>query len=190
MFKKIGFIGVLALGLCNYTNAQQKVEPKYVALDKSPLDVVYYPVNTTKTKEAKKPVMRVLYSRPQKNGREIFGVLEQFGKVWRLGANESTELDVFSTINIDGKKLKPNRYSLFAIPEKDKWTIIVNKQIEKWGAFAYDQNQDILRVEVPVQKLSKTVEAFSITFVDTESGADLFMAWDNTQVAVPITFKK
>jgi hypothetical protein len=188
--KKIGFFSVLLLGLALSTQAQQNTDIKFPGLDKSPLDVTYFPVNTTKSKEPTSPVLRVLYSRPQKNGREIFGVLEPFGKVWRMGANESTELDVFKTINIGGKNIKPGRYSMFAIPEADKWTIIVNKQIDKWGAFSYNQNEDLVRVEVPVGKTAKTQEAFAITFVEVANGATMILAWDNTQIEIPVLIKK
>lgn len=159
-------------------------------VDTSPLDVVYYPLNTTKSKEPVAPVMRVLYSRPQKKGREIFGVLEQFDKVWRFGANESAEIQFFKSVTIAGKKIKAGRYSLFAIPSQDKWTIIVNKQNDKWGAFSYNQQLDVLRTDVVVNKTEKTVEAFSITFIDSPDGANLVAAWDNTQIYLPIEFKK
>ncbi len=159
-------------------------------VDASPLDVVYFPLNVTKSKEPIEPVVRVLYSRPQKKGREIFGVLEQFDKVWRLGANESAEIQFFKSVTIGGKKVKAGRYSLFAIPSKDKWTIIINKQTDKWGAFSYDEKKDALRTDIPVGKTDKPVEAFSITFVETAEGANLVMAWDNTQTVLPIGFKK
>lgn len=159
-------------------------------VDSSPLDVIYYPLNVTKSKDLIAPVMRVLYSRPQKKGREIFGVLEQFDKVWRLGANENTEIQFFKAVTIAGKKIKAGRYSLFAIPSQDKWTVIINKQTDKWGAFSYDPEKDVLRTEVVTNKTEKTIEAFSITFIDAPEGANLVVAWDNTQVFLPIGFKK
>src|SRR6478752_3892205 len=116
---------VIALALLGFiANAQNAVVIKFPALDASPLDVVYYPVNSAKVKkdDASMPIIKVLYSRPSKKGREIFGVLEQFDKVWRLGANESTEIIFDRTVTIGDKKLKAGNYSLFAIPHKDKWT--------------------------------------------------------------------
>lgn len=182
MFLLIGSLAV---------NAQNS--PSGVAfpkVDTSPLDVVYYPLNTTKSKEPVAPVMRVLYSRPQKKGREIFGVLEQFDKIWRFGANESTEIEFFKAVTIAGKKVKKGKYSIFAIPSKDKWTIIINKQVDKWGAFTYDETKDVLRTDVVTNKTEKPVEAFSITFTDSPDGANLVAAWDNTQIYLPIGFKK
>lgn len=179
--------GALSLNAQNNTNSGAIAFPK---VDASSLDVIYYPLNTTKSKEPINPIIRILYSRPQKKGREIFGVLEQFDKVWRFGANESTEIEVFKSVSIAGKKVKKGRYSIFTIPSKDKWTIIINKQTDKWGAFSYDEKKDILRTEVLTTKTEKTVEAFSITFTETAEGANLIMAWDNTQTILPISFKK
>lgn len=173
-------------------NAQNAGAVKFPAIDASPLDVVYYPLNSTKVKkdDPTMPIIKVLYSRPSKKGREIFGVLEQFDKVWRLGANESTEITFNRSVIIGGKKIKARNYSLFAIPRKDKWTIIVNKQTDRWGAFTYDETKDVVRIDVPVTTLDKPIETFSITFTDASDGAAMIMAWDTTQVALPIRFKK
>ncbi|MDQ8005129.1 MAG: DUF2911 domain-containing protein [Pedobacter sp.] len=188
--KKFSFLMFLLLGTFAVKAQNVTTAVNFPKVDTSPLDVVYYPLNTTKSKDAIAPVMRVLYSRPQKKGREIFGVLEQFDKVWRFGANENTEIQFFKTVTIAGKKIKAGRYSIFAIPSKDKWTIIINKQNDKWGAFTYDQQNDVLRTDVVVNKIEKMIEAFSITFIDAPEGANLVAAWDNTQVFLPIAFKK
>ena len=183
------FLGVIAF----VANAQTTATPvKYPIIDASPLDVVYYPLNAAKVKKGDQsmPLIKVVYSRPAKKGREVFGVLEQFDKVWRLGANENTEISFAKAVTIGDKKIKAGTYSLFAIPTKNSWTIIVNKQTDRWGAFSYDQANDIARVVVPLTKTDKVIENFSITFADSTEGANLFMAWDTTQVMVPILFKK
>lgn len=178
--------------LCFSAKAQERnaTEVKFPIADPSPADILYYPINAPKAKEGEiiKPVIKIIYSRPQKKGRDIFGVLEQYGKVWRFGANESTEIHFFKKVTIGGKKIKAGTYSLFAIPNKDKWTIIVNRQTDKWGAFTYDQSMDIVRTEIPVQGLSKPVEYFSLTFVPTNNGANLVAGWDKVQVELPIVF--
>lgn len=189
--KKFSLVVAIALmGLV--ANAQTKPAVKYPSIDASPLDVAYFPVNAAKVKkdDPSMPVIKVVYSRPAKKGREVFGVLEQFDKVWRLGANESTEISFDRAVTIGGKKIKAGKYSLFAIPAKAQWTIIINKQTDRWGAFSYDEAKDVARVQVPVSKLDKAIETFSIVFADNEMGADLMMAWDTTQVVVPIHFKK
>jgi hypothetical protein len=192
MIKKLSFsLLVVLIGLS--VQAQNPATPvKYPNLDASSLDALYYPLNAVKVKKGdnSSPIIKVLYSRPQKKGREVFGVLEQFDKIWRLGANENTEIYFAKSVTIGEKKIKAGTYSLFAIPQKDKWTIIVNKQTNRWGAFTYDETKDVVRVSVPVTKLEKVVEAFSMTFTELADGANLMMAWDTTQVALPIYFKK
>ncbi|MBB6237633.1 hypothetical protein HDC90_002255 [Pedobacter sp. AK013] len=185
------FIVVFAL-LCFSAKAQQTpaAEVKFPVADPSPADIVYFPLNAPKVKagDPTKPVIKIVYSRPQKKGRDIFGVLEQYGNVWRFGANESTEVRFFKKVSIGGKKIKAGTYSLFAIPNKDTWTIIVNSETDKWGAFTYNQAKDIVRVNVPVKTLAKPIEYFSLTFTEITGGANLVIGWDRTQVELPINF--
>ncbi|MES2455039.1 MAG: DUF2911 domain-containing protein [Bacteroidota bacterium] len=183
--KKLVFIALLA-----FTGFSVKAQDvKFPALDSSPADMVYYPLNATKAKDNTAPLIKVVYSRPAKKGREIFGVLEQFGKVWRLGANENTEIRFYKPVVIGGKKIKAGTYSLMAIPNKDKWTMIVNKQTDKWGAFSYDQSKDIVRTDVNVKSLEKPLELLSMTFSTQATGANLVIGWDFSTVELPITIK-
>ncbi|RDC57551.1 DUF2911 domain-containing protein [Pedobacter chinensis] len=185
------FIVVFAL-VCFSVKAQEitSADVKFPPADPSPADIVYYPLNAPKAKngDVTTPIIKIVYSRPQKKGRDIFGVLEQYGRVWRFGANESTEIRFFKKVSIGGKKIKSGAYSLFAIPNQDNWTIIVNKQIDRWGAFTYDQSKDVVRVNVPVKTLTKPIEYFSLTFTTKEKGANLIIGWDKTQVELPISF--
>jgi len=184
------FIVVFAL-LCFGAKAQEvATDVKFPMADSSPVDIVYFPLNApkVKTEDSSKPIIKIVYSRPQKKGRDIFGVLEQYGKIWRFGANESTEIRFFQKVNIGGKKIKAGTYSLFSIPNKDKWTIIVNSQTDRWGVFTYDQSKDVVRVDVPVKTLVKPIEYFSLTFTDKVNGANLIIGWDKTQVELPISF--
>jgi len=116
--------------------------PKLPAIDKSPMDMSYYPVNYPVLKiqdKATEPVaLRIVYSRPQRNGRPIFGGLVKYGEVWRLGANEATELELFKQVTIGGKKIAKGRYTLYAIPNESTWTIILNKDTDTWGSFKYN----------------------------------------------------
>src|SRR5664279_4404145 len=115
-------------------------------LDKSPLDLSYYPsgypILKIQDKATEPVIMRLIYSRPQLNNRKIFGDLQEYGKVWRLGANEATEIEFFKDVKINGKKIKKGRYTVYAIPFQDKWTLIVNKETDIWGSFRYDQLKD------------------------------------------------
>ena len=170
------------------------VQPvKVPALDKSPMDMSYfpadYPILKTQNKATVAPVARVVYSRPQKDNRAIFGQLVEYNKVWRLGANEATEIEFFKDVTIAGKKITKGRYTLYAIPTETKWTLILNKDTDTWGAFVYDEKKDVLRTTVPVQILPEPVEAFSMNFNKTDKGMDLFIAWDTVSVSLPITAK-
>lgn len=166
---------------------------KFPALDKSPLDIAYfpadYPVLKIQNKITQPPLARIIYSRPQTDGRVIFGELVEYNKVWRLGANESTEIEFFKDATIAGKKLAKGRYTLYAIPTPEKWTIIFNKDTDSWGAFIYDEKKDVLRTEVTVQPLSTQVDAFSMNFIKSEKGTDLVIAWEKASVSLPIIIK-
>lgn len=161
-------------------------------IDKSPMDMAYYPANypilKIRDKAAEPLVARVIYSRPQKESRTIFGGLVEYGKVWRLGANEATEIEVFRDVKVKDKKLPKGRYSIFAIPTEKNWTIIFNKDTDVWGAFKYNEKQDVLRVDVPVENLKDTAEAFSINFSKMGGGAQMMFAWDTVMVNLPIYF--
>jgi hypothetical protein len=166
---------------------------KFPPLDKSPLDIAYYPANYPVLKiqdKATEPLMaRVIYSRPQKEGRTIFGELVELGKVWRLGANEATEIELYRDVRVKDKKLPKGRYSLYAIPTEAQWTLIFNKDTDSWGAFKYDEKKDVLRVNVPVQKNPAPLDPFSIMFNKSAAGADMVIAWDEAMVTVPFAFR-
>ena len=178
------FIGFLTIG----TKAQFKLPP----IDKSPMDMSYcpngYPVLKIQDKLTEPLVARVIYSRPQKNSRVIFGELVEYGKVWRLGANEATEIDFYKTVRINDKKVKKGRYTLYCIPYSDKWTLILNKETDTWGSFKYDEKEDLLRIDLPVQKQTEILDAFVMAFDKTAVGSSLVIAWDDIKVTLPFTY--
>lgn len=157
--------------------------------DKSPLDISYYPVNYPLLKiqgQVKEPpVARVIYSRPKKEGRPVFGNLVEYGKLWRLGANEATEIEFYKPVTIGGKKLAKGRYTLFAIVNEKSWTIIFNKDTDVWGSFKYNATKDAARIEVPVEKMETPVELLGMTFEKSKTGVNLVIAWETTRIAVP-----
>jgi len=137
----------------------------------------------------KEAYVKITYSQPQKNGREIFGKLVPYGKVWRTGANEATEITVTKNISLHGFLLKAGTYSIFTIPDKEKWTIIINAELGLWGAYNYNARLDVLRFDVVPQVLSTEVsEAFTIQFDQRNESADLMMVWDKVKVVVPVKF--
>ncbi len=158
-------------------------------LDKSPMDMSYYPINypilKIQGKVIEPLVMRVIYSRPNRSNRKVFGGLQEFGKVWRLGANEATEIEFFKNVKINNRTVKKGRYSLFAIPYEDKWTIIFNKDTDVWGSFNYNSEHDILRVDVPVRK-NDMVEIMAIFFEKVSGGANMNIMWEDFSVTLPI----
>ncbi len=91
------------------------------------------------------------YHRPSARGREIWGALVPYGEVWRLGANEATTIAFSGPVKVEGKDVPAGTYSLFAVPGKDKWTFILNKTAKQWGAFKYQQSEDLLRFDVVPQ---------------------------------------
>ena len=185
--KKLNLL--LAMVLFGFVANAQEV--KFPPVDASPADIAYFPGNISQLKKGDDtaPLIKVVYSRPSVKGRVVLGELEAFGKVWRLGANESTEIRFFKPATIGGKTIPAGTYSMFAIPEKDQWTIIINKQTDRWGAYTYDESKDVARIKVPVKQLTTAVEALAITFTASASGANLNIGWDKTAVEVPITIK-
>jgi len=164
---------------------------KLPEVDKSPMDVSYYPNNypilKIQNKATQPLVARVLYSRPQKQGRKIFGELVEYGKVWRLGANEATEIEFYKDVKIGGKKVLKGRYTLYAVVNEDSWTMILNKDTDTWGAFKYDSKKDVLRTDVVVQKTEDVVESMSMLFEKSANGISLIIAWEQVKVNLPIT---
>lgn len=160
-------------------------------VDKSPMDVSYYPNNypilKIQNKATEPLVARILYSRPQKQGRKVFGELVEYGKVWRLGANEATEIEFYKDVKIGGKKVSKGRYTLYGIVSENTWTMIINKDTDTWGAFKYDSKKDILRTDVPAQKTEEVVESMSMFFEKSPNGISLNIAWEQVKVSLPIT---
>ena len=178
---------LLLLINCSVSAQNQKLPP----LDKSPMDMSYYPANypllKIQNKVTEPLIMRLIYSRPQLNGRKIFGDLQEYGKVWRLGANEATEIEFFKDVKINNRKVKKGRYTLYCIPNPDKWTLIINKETDTWGSFDYNQSKDLLRTDLPVMK-NEITEALTIIFEKSNVGVNMIMYWDDARVELPIMF--
>lgn len=190
MKKLIGLL--LAVAFLNTSNAQSNGN-KLPAIDKSPMDMAYYPANFPVLKvqdKASEPlVARVIYSRPQKSGRTVYGELVEYGKVWRLGANEATEIEFYRDVKINGKKIPKGKYTLYAFVNPADWTMVINKETDTWGAFKYDEKKDVARITVPSEKLKEPAEAFTMYFEKAEAGTNLLIMWDDTKVTLPISLK-
>ncbi len=163
---------------------------KFHGLDKSPMDMAYFPDNFAHDRrEGEKAIVRVIYSRPSKSGREIFGKLIPYGEVWRTGANEATEIKFYQDIELNGKKVKAGTYSLFTVPGEKEWTVILNNDQDYWGAYSYNAKNDVVRVTAPASQLNDPLENFTIQFENKgqKQGA-MKLAWDKTVVEVPFKF--
>ncbi len=169
-----------------------------LSVDKSPMDMSYFPDDYPKQKmitpNMASPVARVIYGRPKKNGRTIFGdsgvtknIIQEYGKEWRLGANEASEMEVFKPVVINGKPLNTGRYIIYAIPYADRWKIIFNNNLYSWGLHM-DKTQDILSIEIPVIRNDINIEYFTMLFQQSTQGCELVMAWGNIKTVLPINF--
>lgn len=152
-------------------------------LDKSPADIATFP------KRGADKVVKVVYGRPQAKGRKVFGELVDYDKIWRTGANEATEVTFYKDVKIGGKAVKAGTYALFSIPkEEGKWTLILNSDLNQWGAYQYKASADVMRVEVSTKKSAEKIESFSITIEEAKNGATMYLGWENTVVEIPIEF--
>jgi hypothetical protein len=137
------------------------------------------PHDTVRTKD-----ITITYGRPYLKGRDVFGAkIAPYGKTYRCGADEPTILTFDKDVTFGGQPVKAGKYSMFAVPEKDKWTVILNSNTTMWGT-EHDKHadQDVLKVEVPVQNLSKPVEQLTMTADHNK----ITLAWEKVKVAVPV----
>ncbi|MBW1295574.1 DUF2911 domain-containing protein [Aquimarina litoralis] len=146
----------------------------------------------TVTHVSNEATFTVFYNRPFKKGREIFGALVPFDQVWRTGANEATTFTTDKKILVDGSELNAGTYTLWTIPGKQSWKVIFNEEQYNWGVSltngepARNPEKDVLIIEVPVQHLLNVIEQFSIYFQEANNFTIMFLAWDQTGIAIPI----
>ncbi len=137
--------------------------------------------------------IKVLYSRPFKKGRTIFGGLVPYGKVWRTGANEATHFDTNHDLMIKEKVLKKGQYTLWTIPGEGSWVIIFNTQKGQWGINSQGEanrnpTNDVLTVEVPRLDSSQEVEQFTVAIQESGQEIEMLLMWDRVLVSVPISY--
>ncbi len=129
--------------------------------------------------------VKVDYCQPAKKGREIFGGLVPYGQVWRTGANEATIIEVKQDVTVAGQPLKAGKYTLWTIPSQQGWIAIINRETGQWGT-SYDQSKDVFRAPIVSRPHNPMAEKFTINFTPIENGADMVLAWDETEAIVPI----
>lgn len=163
--------------LCTIALSSQLDHPKA-----SPAATVIQEVGFTK--------IEVDYSRPATRGRKIFGDLVPYGRIWRVGANESTKISVDSEVTVLENKLPVGTYALYAFPEEDEWEIVFHKNIEHWGDGRknYNPEEDAFRVTIKPQKEQAYQENFLIAFDSiSHNTANLTLHWERTIISIPIT---
>jgi hypothetical protein len=131
--------------------------------------------------------VKVVYGRPHVRDREIFGALVPFGEVWRTGANEATEITTTRDIILGDQLLKAGTYSLFTIPGKDQWTVIVSHQLGLWGSYTYSPERDAFRINMPVETPASKVNLFTMVLESKDDiTGTLTMEWEHSRIVVPI----
>jgi hypothetical protein len=170
---------MVVAGFSEFAHAQ-----KLPGLDPSPVDIAYFRPDGRESV----PVIKVVYGRPQKKGRTMLGGTEPYGKVWRLGANEATEIKFYKDVTFGDKKVSAGTYTLYAIPNKDEWTLIVNSKLDTWGAYSYDESKDVARIKVPAGTSDSDVEALSIAFDGSGGTGKMVIAWEKALVTVPLKY--
>ncbi len=120
----------------------------------------------------------IYYSSPAVKGRQIWGSLVPYGKVWRTGANEATVIEVDKAVTLNGHNLLPGKYALFSIPGETEWTFILNSEWDQWGAFKYDKSKDVLRFTATPEQSAVFNERFRFDIKDNQ----VLLFWENKKV--------
>jgi len=131
----------------------------------------------------------VVYCQPFKKGRQIFGELLPYGKYWRLGANEATEITFNKNVTFAGQPVNAGTFRMYAVPGQTTWEVYLNSELGKWGAMEPDHTLDVVKVDVPVGTAPAETEQFTINFGSSAEGATMDFVWDKTLVTVPITIQ-
>ena len=185
MKKPINYLKII-ITLCLIVIATLNINAQgFKGLDKSPQDIAYF-----RESKVTKPLVKVIYGRPSiKNEDTAFGDVVAFGNLWRTGANEATEIKLFQDTFFGDKLITAGTYVLLTIPGEKEWEIILNSNLDVFGAFQYDPKADIARITVPVTKAER-LNTFSIGFKRKENEVLMVLTWDSTRVKIPLRFKE
>lgn len=135
--------------------------------------------------------ININYSRPGVKGRKIFGELVPFGKIWRAGANEATNITFGQDVVFGGKPTKAGSYAIFITPFENQWNIVLNYDADAWGAFSYDPNENAIEVKATVEKLPYLQEWLEYSFEDMDKNTvTLVIKWEYSVVKIPIKVDK
>jgi hypothetical protein len=176
-FYSLKFIVTVALSFIvnNVITAQQ-----FNGVDQNPQDIVYYRSGVEET-----PQVKVVYGRPNAKDDKVFGTQVPYGEIWKTGSNESTEVKFYCDVMFGNKYVKAGKYSLYTIPNKNYWVIILNGKTDTYGAHFYDPKYNVATIEVPAVK-GKRIDHFSIGFASKNYGTQMVLAWADTRVKIPL----
>lgn len=155
---------------------------KFPPMDKSPMDAASFPNDYRVADKA----IKIVYSRPTLRGRSL-DKLAPKGEVWRTGANEATELTLYTDMNMGDTKIPAGTYTFYLIPGDEEWTAIVSTDLNVWGSYFYNEKNDVARLNVPVTQGDSSLEAFSIVFEEAKNGVHMHLGWGTARMAVPFT---
>ena len=176
MNKKI----ITSLLCCALLSSVMSYAQKFDKPDKAPVDITYLT-----TRKIPKPLVKVVYGRPQKESGRVFGEQIPYGEIWHTGANEATEIKFFTDMSFGRKLVKAGTYVLHTIPGEEEWTIILNSNTDTWGSFFYDESKDVVRIKIPTKE-AEVLDVFSIGFKEDFNSIFMVLAWDDTRIDIPL----
>ena len=154
---------------------QEAIKPRL-----SPLEIVTVKYEST--------YVKITYGRPHMKGRSVFGELVPYGEIWRTGANEATEITFTRDVLINKRRLKAGTYTIFTIPQPDKWKVIFNSDLGQWGSYNYNPAKNILETDAVVKTTDITYEPFTIEFQLQKNEAIVQIMWEKTMASFTIGF--
>ena len=175
MKKIILLVAVFALTI-GFSN--QAIAQNFKGLDKSPMDIASFPSNYRVSEK----VIKIIYSRPQLKGRSL-EKLAPLGKKWRTGANEATEVTFYKDVVFGGTAVKAGTYTMYAIPGKTTWTVVLSSQLNVWGVYFHKDENDVAKVTIPVKQTEENLDVFSIA-IDEDMTINL--CWGTTLISIPV----
>ena len=181
MQKRVAFCTLLLLSLWVLTT------PAHGQTDKSKRPS---PPAKAECKFADGKTITVDYSSPRMKGRKIYGGLVPWGEVWRAGANEATTFVTNTNLTAGGKDVPAGNYTIFAIPNQDKWTLIISKKTGEWGIPYPGESFDFARTDMKVEKLSTPVENFTISLDQAGTTCTMRLDWETTRASVGFSEKQ
>jgi Protein of unknown function (DUF2911) len=179
MPKRAAFLTCAVLTLSLFASAQMGKEKQRPS-----------PAASAQCKFADGKTIKVAYSSPRAKGRKIYGGLVPYGEVWRTGANEATSFVTDANLSIEGKEVPAGSYTMFTVPNADKWELIINKKTGEWGIPYKYQSDELGRYAMSVSKTSAPVEDFTISFHEMGTGCHMYMDWENTRATIEISEKR